>query len=87
LPDVLFSVEFGYFVICLADKFLRLAGVFLAIFEIFRRKIWRIFVQDLDQCLVHKKLLKSTKLFYPAAKFNCLRMLGCLYHVPAASVQ
>jgi len=29
---------------------------FLASFAVFRRKYWRIFVQDLDQCLVHKKL-------------------------------
>jgi len=49
-----FSAKFGYFLIWLAGKicFLRVADV-LAIFEIFWLKIWRIFVQDLDQCLVH----------------------------------
>jgi len=29
---------------------------FWLFFEIFRRKIWWIFVQDLDQCLVHELL-------------------------------
>jgi len=30
----------------------------LAIFATFRRKVWRTFVQDLDQCLFHKTVVK-----------------------------
>jgi len=54
-----FSAKFGYFFIWLGGKFYvwRVAD-FLAIFAIFRQKIWQIFVQDLDQCLVHKKIIK-----------------------------
>jgi len=57
LPDVLFSGKFGYFFIWLAVKScVWWVADFLAIFAIFRREIWQVFVQDSDQCLVHKKL-------------------------------
>jgi len=51
-----FPPKFGYFLIWLAGK-ICFWGVadFLAIFEIIWLKIWRIFVQDFDQRLVHKK--------------------------------
>jgi len=54
------SAKFDYFFIWLAGK-IWLWGVadFLAIFGIFRQKIWTIFVQHLDQCLVHKKSCKN----------------------------
>jgi len=48
-----FSAKIGYFFICVW----RVAD-YLAIFEIFWRKICRIFVQGLDQCLLHNKLVK-----------------------------
>jgi len=59
LPKCYFSAKFGYFFIWLAGKIFvwRLAD-FLAISEIFWRKIWLIFVQNLDQCLLHKKDVK-----------------------------
>jgi len=72
-----FSVKFGYFFIWLAGKICvwRVADL-LAIFAIFRRKIWRIFVQDLDQCLFHEKVVKLHIILYTAAKFivsECVR--------------
>jgi len=56
-----FFAKFGYFFIWLADKICDLwLADFLAIFETSRRKIWRIFVQVLDQCLIQKNVGKST---------------------------
>jgi len=61
-----FSAKFGYFFIWLAGKIcVWWVADFLAIFETCRRKIWRIFVQVLDQCLIQKNLEKSTYCILP----------------------
>ena len=66
LPDVPFFRKFGCFLIWLPGKsFVWWVADFLNISEIF----WRIFVQDLDQCLLHKKDVKSL-----------LEDLDCLFH-------
>ena len=53
LPDAQFSAKIGYLLRWLSGKiFIRRLADFLAIFEIFRRKIWWIFVHNLDQSLV-----------------------------------
>jgi len=72
-----FSAKFGYFFIWLAGKICvwRVAD-FLATFEIFGRKIWRIFSRDLDKYLVHKKVVKIHSILFPAAKVivsECVR--------------
>jgi len=59
---------------------------FLAIFEIFRWKVWQIFVQDSDQRLVHKNL-KINLILYTAAKFIVSECVRSFVPVPVASVQ
>jgi len=82
-----FSAKFGYFFIWLAGKicFCRVAD-FLSIFKIFWLKIWRIFVQDLDQCLVHKKAVKIHLIFYRVAKLIVSECVRSFVSLPAASV-
>jgi len=80
-----FFRQIWLFFIWLAGKF----GVwwladFLAIFAIFWRKLCRIFVQDLDQCLVHKKLIKINLIWPPNSFFRLCRLFA---PVPAVSVQ
>jgi len=79
LPDVLFSAKFGYLFIWRASK-IRVGRVadFLAIFAIFRQKIWRMFVQELDQCLIHKCCKNPLNIAYwPQIQFSSC--VGCLY--------
>jgi len=65
-----FSAKFGYFLISLASKICvwRVVDV-LATFAMFWRKIWRIFVQELNKCSVHKKVAKIHLILFTAAKF------------------
>jgi len=60
---------------------------FLAIFETFGRKIWRIFVRDLDQCLVRKKAVKINLIFFPAAEVIVSECVRSFVLFPVASVQ
>ena len=70
LPDVLFFRQIWLFFHLVGGwKLLLAGGVFLAIFKIFWRKIWRISVQDLNQSLVHKKVIKILLILYNVTKF------------------
>jgi len=72
---------------CAIFLFGRLAvGGFFGYFELFWRNIWRIFVQDLDQCLVHKNV-KIHLMLYTAAKCIVSESVRSFVPVPAASIQ
>ena len=55
----IFSPNLAFFIWLAGEICVWRVADFLAILAIFRRKFWRIFAQDLDQCLVHKKNFKN----------------------------
>jgi len=58
-----YTAKFVYFLV--GEVFSRLAGFgFFAIFIIFWRKTWRIFVQDLDQCCFIKSCKNPLNIAY-----------------------
>ena len=88
LPDVLFFRQIDYFFIWLAGKIcvLRVADFFG-----YFRNIWAVNLADfcaiLDQCLVHKDIVKTHLILFPAAKIIVSECAGSFVPYLVASVQ